>query len=118
MIYLTFYVLVQQCLNKGEQHLVIGRDKSYFVKNHSKSNNKYNQDEIIHNSRFGNYLHHIYLIELEINDTAGTHRSASYIYLHLEIDNEERLNCVYLGLVCITGVVCVCSLCAFLYCST
>jgi len=29
------------------QYLVIGRDKSYFVKSHSKSNNKYNQDEII-----------------------------------------------------------------------
>jgi hypothetical protein len=35
---------------KGEkkyQYLVIGRDKSYFVKNHSKSNNEYKQDEII-----------------------------------------------------------------------
>jgi len=29
------------------QYLVIGRDKSYFVKSHSKSSNKYKQDEII-----------------------------------------------------------------------
>jgi hypothetical protein len=29
------------------QYLVIGRDKSYFVKSYSKSNNKYKQDEII-----------------------------------------------------------------------
>jgi hypothetical protein len=29
------------------QYLVIGRDKSYFVKSTSKSNNKYKQDEII-----------------------------------------------------------------------
>ena len=29
------------------QCLVTGRDKSYFVKSHSKSNNNYKQDEII-----------------------------------------------------------------------
>jgi hypothetical protein len=29
------------------QYLVIGRDKSYFVNSHSKTNNKYKQDEII-----------------------------------------------------------------------
>jgi hypothetical protein len=29
------------------QYLVIGRDKSYFVKSHPKSSNKYKQDEII-----------------------------------------------------------------------
>jgi len=31
----------------GKVYLVIGRDKSYFVKSHSKYNNKYKQDEII-----------------------------------------------------------------------
>jgi hypothetical protein len=30
------------------QYLVIGRGKSYFVKNRSKSNNNYKQDEITH----------------------------------------------------------------------
>ena len=44
--------LIQRCLSKknGEQryqNLVIGRDKSYFAKSQSKSNNKYKQDEII-----------------------------------------------------------------------
>ena len=44
--------LIQRCLSKknGEQryqNLVIGRDKSYFVERHSKSKNKYKQDEII-----------------------------------------------------------------------
>ena len=29
------------------QYLVIGRDKSYFVKSHSRSNNEYKQDDII-----------------------------------------------------------------------
>jgi hypothetical protein len=43
----------QRCFSKknGEQsyqHLVISRDKSYFVKSHSKSNNKSKQDEIIY----------------------------------------------------------------------
>jgi hypothetical protein len=44
--------LIQRCFSKknGEQryqYLVIGRDKSYIVKSHSKSNNKYIQEEII-----------------------------------------------------------------------
>ena len=44
--------LIQRCFSKknGEQmyqYLVIGRDKSYFVKSHPKSSNKYKQDEII-----------------------------------------------------------------------
>ena len=44
--------LIQRCFSKknGEQryqYLVTGRDKSYFVKSHSKSNNKHKQDEII-----------------------------------------------------------------------
>jgi hypothetical protein len=44
--------LIQRCSSKknGEQryqYLVIGRDQSYFVKFHSKSNTKYKQNEII-----------------------------------------------------------------------
>jgi len=44
--------LIQCCFSKkdGEQryqYFVICRDKSYFVKRNSKSNNKYKQDEII-----------------------------------------------------------------------
>jgi hypothetical protein len=43
--------LIQRCFSKkkGEQryqYLFIGRKKSYFVKSHSKLNNKYKQDEI------------------------------------------------------------------------
>ena len=37
-------------MKNGEQiyhYLVIGRDKSYFVKSHSKSNNKYKLEDII-----------------------------------------------------------------------
>ena len=38
-------------------------------------------------SRFGNNLHLIYTNELEVKDTTDTQMSASYIDLHLEIDN-------------------------------
>ena len=36
-------------------------------------------------------MEHIYPIELEIKDTTDTVKSASYLDLHLEIDNEGRL---------------------------
>ena len=45
----------------------------------------------LNNSRFGDFVDRIYLIELEIKDTTDTDRSASYLDLHLEIDNEGRL---------------------------
>ena len=43
---------MQHCISKKKgvkryQYRVIGRSKSYFVKNHSKTNNEYKQDEII-----------------------------------------------------------------------
>ena len=39
--------------------------------------------------RFGD-LHHIYANELEVKDTTDTQKSASFLDLHLEVDNEER----------------------------
>ena len=45
----------------------------------------------LNNSRFGDFVDRIYPIELEIKDTTDTHRSASYLDLHLEIDSEGRL---------------------------
>ena len=42
------------------------------------------------NSRFGDFVHGIYTIELEIKDNTDTDRSASYLDLHLEIDSEGR----------------------------
>jgi hypothetical protein len=41
--------------------------------------------------RFGDFVVRIYPIELEIKDTPGTNRSASYLDPHLEIDSEGRL---------------------------
>jgi len=43
------------------------------------------------NSRFGDFVDRIYPIEHEIKDSTDTYRSASYLDLHLEIDNEGRL---------------------------
>ena len=45
----------------------------------------------LNNSKFGDYVGCIYPIELEIKDTTYTVKSASYLDLHLEIDNEGRL---------------------------
>jgi hypothetical protein len=43
----------------------------------------------LNNSRVRDFVHRIYPIELKIKDT--TDRSASYLDLHLEINNEGRL---------------------------
>ena len=46
---------------------------------------------LLNNSRFGDFVDRIYLIELEIQDTTDTDRSASYLDLHLEIDRRTKL---------------------------
>ena len=43
------------------------------------------------NSRFGDFVHPIYSIQLEVNDTTDRDMSASYLNLHLESDIEGRL---------------------------
>ena len=45
----------------------------------------------LNNSKFGDSVEVIYPIELELNDTTNTVKSASYIDSHLEYDNEGRL---------------------------
>ena len=45
----------------------------------------------LNNSRFGDFVDRIYLIELEIMDTTDTDKSPSYLDLILEIDSEGRL---------------------------
>ena len=44
----------------------------------------------LNNFRFGDFVDRIYHIELAIKDTTDTDTSASYLDLHLEIDNEGR----------------------------
>jgi hypothetical protein len=45
----------------------------------------------LNNSKIGDFDDRIYPIELEINDTTDTDRSASYLELHIEIDSEGQL---------------------------
>jgi hypothetical protein len=45
----------------------------------------------LNNSMLDNFVHRIYLIEIEIKDTTYTARSASYLELYLDIDTEGRL---------------------------
>ena len=45
----------------------------------------------LNNCKFGDFVDHIYPMELEIKDTTDTDRSVSSLDLHLEIDNEGRL---------------------------
>jgi hypothetical protein len=45
----------------------------------------------LNNSRLGDFVDHIYPIELGIKDTTYTQRSAWYLELHLNIDSEGRL---------------------------
>jgi hypothetical protein len=41
-------------------------------------------------SHFGDYVDQIYAIDLEIEDTTDTARSASYLVLHIEIDRRIK----------------------------
>jgi hypothetical protein len=50
----------------------------------------------LNNFMFGDFVDRIYPIDLEINDTTDTDSSASYLDLHLEIDNEGRLRTILL----------------------
>ena len=73
---------IQRLLSKNEKKL----DRSFNF------TFRYIDDVLsLNNSRFGDFVDRIYPIELEIKDTTETDRSASYLDLHLEIDNEGRL---------------------------
>ena len=45
----------------------------------------------LYNVRFGDFVHRIYAIELDINDATDTDTSVSYPDLHLDINTEGRL---------------------------
>ena len=166
-------LLISQCFfysngSRRYKYLVLGREKSYFVKHHTGSDNKYTDSEIIqmleflidnifvefggqifqqsvgipmgtncaplladlflysyeaefienllkdkknkrvaksfnftfryiddvlsiNNPKFGEYLQHIYPSELQIKETTDTARSASYLDIHLTIDDNGLL---------------------------
>ena len=77
-------------------------DADFIQELHRKKNKKLsisfnftfrNKDDVLslNNSQFGDYVERIYPIELNIKDTADTVKSASYLWLHLEIDIEGWL---------------------------
>ena len=43
------------------------------------------------NSKFDDYVDRIYLIKLEIKATTDITRSTSYLYLQIDVENEDRL---------------------------
>ena len=45
---------------------------------------------LLNTSRFGDFVDRIFPIELEIKDTTDTAMFASYLYLHLAIDSEDK----------------------------
>ena len=73
---------IQRLLKNNEKKLSISSNFTF----------RYIDDVLsLNKSRFGDFFHRIYPIELEIKDTTDTDRSASYLGLHLEIDSDGRL---------------------------
>ena len=83
-LFLYYYEadFMQELLRKKDKKLAISFNSTF----------RYIDDVFsLNNSKFGDYVERIYPIELEIKDTTDTVKSASYLDLHLEIDNEGRL---------------------------
>ena len=83
-LFLYYYEadFMQELLRKKDKKLAISFNSTF----------RYIDDVLsLNNSKFGDYVERIYPIELEIKDTTDTVKSASYLDLHLEIDNEGRL---------------------------
>ena len=73
---------IQEFLRKKDKKLTISLNFTF----------RYKDDVLsLNNSKFGDYVERIYPNELEIWDIIYTVKSASYLDLHLEIDNEGRL---------------------------
>ena len=83
-LFLYYYEadFIQELLGKKDKKLAISFNSTFH----------YIDDVIsLNNSKFGDYVELIYPIELEIKDTTDTVKSASYLDLHLESDNEGQL---------------------------
>jgi hypothetical protein len=81
-IYLYEAYFIQGLLRKNEKKLACSFNFTF----------RYIDDVLSLNIlRFGDFVEHIYPIELEIKDTTYTDRSASYLDLHLDIDSKGRL---------------------------
>ena len=73
---------IQELLRKKDKKLTISFNFTF----------RYIDDVLsLNNLKFDDNVERIYPIELDIKDTTDTIKSASYLDLHLEIDNEGRL---------------------------
>ena len=63
------------------------RKKTEYYSRLFNSRFRHTDDVLLPNSRFGDYLHHIYPHEHEVKYTTDTQMSASYLDLHFEIDS-------------------------------
>ena len=73
---------IQGFLKKNERNLALSFNFTF----------RYIDDVLLlNNSRFGDFVDLIYPIELKIKDAPDTYGSASYLEIHLEIENEGRL---------------------------
>jgi len=75
------------------QVLLMNKDKKFAQTFNSSF--RYIDDVLsLNNSQFGDYLHRIYPNEFEAKDTTDTQKFASYLDIHLEIDNGGRLKTI------------------------
>ena len=86
---------VHECLNNTEKNLARSFNFMfrYIDDVLSLNNSRFDIDDVLslNNSRFGDFVDHIYPIKFKIKCTTDTHRSVSYIVLHIEIDSEGWL---------------------------
>jgi hypothetical protein len=73
---------IQECVNTAERKLARSFNFTF----------RYIDDVLsLDNSRFNDFVDHIYPIEFEIKYTTDTDKYVSYLVLHIEIDNEGWL---------------------------
>jgi hypothetical protein len=74
---------------RGRLHIGASQEKRKEANRSFNFTFRYIDDALsLNNSKFGDFVDRIYPIQLEINDTTETDRSASYLDIHLEIDSE------------------------------
>ena len=84
---ICFYMLIKHTSFKGFSRIKVNNIAQAFH-----SNFRYIDDVLsLNNSWFGDYLQLIYPNEPEVKNTTDTQRFASYLDLHLEMDNRGRL---------------------------
>jgi hypothetical protein len=98
-LYEVCFIWIKEQVGEKMGTVCTHRCADWLLKNTSTKHNKYVVkkfhyiDDVLslNNSRIGDFVHRVYPIELEMQDTTDTDRSASYLDLQLAIDDEGRL---------------------------